>query len=452
MILPTLSVKPRALALVLLISAMATFAVGLFVVDRAGEAIITEHQRLVAETARDFFVAMAHEEGLTPLARTLDIRALHETGALRYALFDAEGRQLAGNSLLPGTDLPPPGFSVRTIGTGEQALPYEVLVQPISSGATLIIYENLTERAEFHSAILRAAGTALLASVFVVAAASFFLGRVLLRRAEGIVTVAQHIAAGDLSARAPVGVAGDVFDNLATSVNAMLERIDELLTGLRTVTDSLAHDLRSPLTRLRGSLTNALDPKVPEGERMEMIVSALGEAEDVLATFGALVDIARAEAGLSREMMAPVDVVALVLELGEFFSPVIEDAKQELTVRVPPDPITVNVHDLILRQALGNLLHNATRYAGEGAQLELALEMLDGNIRIVVADNGPGVPPEDRGRVLQRFVRLDSSRGSHGSGLGLAIAAACAKLHGGTLSLGDNHPGLRAVLEFPATV
>jgi signal transduction histidine kinase len=292
-------------------------------------------------------------------------------------------------------------------------------------------------------------GAALLVSLAIVAGAGFWMGSLLARRARGVAEAADRIAGGDLSARAPVDDTGDVFDDLAIAINAMLTRIEELMTGMRTVTDSLSHDLRSPLTRVRGALSRALDEDLSTDARLSLIVEAQDQCEQVLATFGALLDIARAESGLSRDLMAPLDAKMMVLDLGELFGPVIEDAEQTLDVSVPDQPVTFDGHELILRQALGNLLHNASRYAGPGARVILALEAEAETLRLVVADNGPGVPASQRGRVQERFVRLDETRATPGSGLGLAIAAACAKLHGGRLVLEDNHPGLRVVLDLP---
>jgi signal transduction histidine kinase len=228
----------------------------------------------------------------------------------------------------------------------------------------------------------------------------------------------------------------------------MLERIEALLIGMRTVTDSLAHDLRSPLTRTKGALARALQPLASEEERLDAIETAHAEIDRTLATLTAMLDIARAESGLSREMMNPVDVGALAAELADFFAPILEDAGQSLEVQTPILPLIANAHEGLLRQALGNLLHNASLYAGEGAEVRVAVEEDGAFVRLIVADTGHGVPEDQRGRVQERFVRLDPARSVGGSGLGLAIAAACAKLHGGALRLEDNAPGLRAVLEI----
>jgi len=443
---PIRGARPATLALVVAGAVAVALAMGLLVADLAGERLIERRQHLVAETARDYFVAFAHQDGLASMARALDHRTLNEGGAFDYAVFDNDGARLGGVDLLSAADLPAPGYAIRTIAGAD----YEILVQPMAVGGTLVIYENLADRRAFHGAILRAVGAALLASLIIVAAAALLLGRLLVRRAEGIAQAAETIAGGDLSARAPIAGVGDVFDDLAEAVNAMLARIEELMTGMRSVTDSLSHDLRSPLTRLRGALNRAQDEDLAQAERLALIAEAQAQCEEVLATFGALLDIARAESGLSRDLMVPLDLADLVRDLGDLFEPVIEDAGQALMIELPPDPAPFLGHELILRQALGNLLHNAARYAGPGAQVSLTLFRGDqGGVDLVVADNGPGVPAADRGRVVERFVRLDETRATSGSGLGLAIAAACAKLHGGQLVLRDNHPGLRVVMSLP---
>jgi signal transduction histidine kinase len=439
--------RPSVLALVVAGAVAVALALGLAGVYLAADRLIEQRQRLVAETARDYFVAFAHQEGLTSMARALDHRNRNEHGAFDYAVFDNDGQRIGGTALLAAADLPETGYSIRTVADTD----YEILVQPMSVGGLLVIYENLADRRAFNRAILSSVGATLLASLAIVALAALWLGRLLVRRAEGVALAADRIAAGDLSARAPIAGAKDVFDELAVAVNAMLARIEELMTGMRTVTDSLSHDLRSPLTRLRGSLNRALDEDLPDDTRLALIAEAQAQCEQVLATFSALLDIARAETGLSRDLMAPLDLAEMVRDLGELFEPVIEDAGQVLTVQAPDAPVTLVGHELILRQALGNLLHNAARYARDGAAVFLSLEPDETEIRLIVADSGPGVPADQRGRVVERFVRLDETRSKAGSGLGLPIAVACAKLHGGRLDLEDNHPGLRVVLRLPVT-
>ena len=444
---PGSRLRPGAVIFVMLLVTVSALAVGLLMVDRIGEAIIAERQQAVAAAARDYFVAFAHEEGAEPLARALDLRERTDPGgAFRYALYAEDGRLLGGARLAPVERLPASGEARMKIFSEGRDSPWRVLVQPLSTGGTLVVYEDIGERIAFRRALVASAGAALAAALAVVLLAAVWFNRRLLGRIEALAATAGRIAEGDLSARTEVHPKGDVFDRLGEAMNGMLDRIEELMTGMRTVTDSLAHDLRSPLTRMRADLSRALDPAIADGERLDAIAQAHDETDRALSTLSALMDIARAEAGLSRDMMAPVDLTALAAEVGELFAPVIEDAGQTFLPPEPRPPLVVQGHELILRQAVGNLLHNAAHHAGDGAQVRLALEQAPGMVRIVVSDTGPGIPPEHRGRVRERFVRLDEARSRPGGGLGLAIAAACAKLHGGTLELEDAHPGLRAVI------
>lgn len=443
--------RPGAVFFVLLAVALSALAVGLLMVDGIGEAIIGKRQREVAEAARDYFVAFAHEEGVAPLARALDLRQRTDPGGgFRYALYDADGRLLGGARLESKQPLPASGAARLKIFEDGRGSPWRVLVQPLSMGGSLVVYEDIGERIAFRRALVASAGVALLAAVGAVLLAALWFNSLLLRRMETLAATAGRIADGDLSARTEVHPKGDVFDRLGEAMNGMLDRIEELMTGMRTVTDSLAHDLRSPLTRMRADLSRAMEPDLPQDARLDAIEQAHDEADRALSTLSALMDIARAEAGLSRDMMAPLDLAAVVAEVGELFGPVLEDAGQTFVAPDPRPPLVVSGHELILRQAVGNLLHNAAHHAGEGAVVRLAIEEAQGRIRIVVADTGPGIAPEHRGRVRERFVRLDAARSKPGGGLGLAIAAACAKLHGGSLELEDAHPGLRAVIDLPA--
>ena len=441
--------RPGVVAAILLIVAGVALSAGLLLVDRIGEAIIAERQREVAASARDYFVAFAHEEGLAPLARALDRRERSRgREAFRYALFANDGVMIGGVNLLPIEALPGPGISEVTIQTAGRATPWEVLVQPISIGGTLVVYEDLAERGSFRAALVIGSFVAMVIALGAVLAVSLWLNRLIYRRAETIAATAGQIAEGKTSARVPTDPNGDVFDRLGVAINAMLDRNDELMTGLRTVTDSLAHDLRSPLTRMKAALSRALEPDADDGVRLGNIGEAWDQADRALATTSALLDIARAETGLSRDMFEAVNLGDLANDVAELFGPTLEDAGQSFEVEIDDVPVIVSAHELLLRQAIGNLLFNAARYGGEGARVRLTVDMTPGFARCIVADTGPGIPEADRGRVLERFVRLDTARTAQGSGLGLAIAAACAKLHRGRLTLEDNQPGLRVVLEL----
>jgi signal transduction histidine kinase len=424
---------------------------GLIVVDRWGEAALARQQAAIAASARDYFVAFAREEGSGALASALDRRErLGAPDGFRYALVDARGTMLAGADIIGSLDVPDAGWRTVVEPDIRPRKLWRVLAQPLGDGRTLIVAEDLSARDALRNAILRGSLVALMLTALGAAAGGVALNALLLRRTRDIAQTAERIAAGDLTARAPSQAGGDAFDDLAHGLNAMLTRIEELMTGMRTVTDSLAHDLRSPLTRVRSALSRAGDPDLDDAGRLAAVEHAQAEVDGVLATLSALLDIARAETGLSRDMMSRVDIGALVLELGDLFGPSLEDASQPLTLDIPSTPVLAWVHETLLRQALGNLLHNVVVHVPHGAAVRLAITEGEGGlVRIVVADSGAGIPAAHLGRVQERFVRLEASRTTPGSGLGLAVAAACAKLHGGRLVLEDNAPGLRAVLELP---
>ena len=253
----------------------------------------------------------------------------------------------------------------------------------------------------------------LLIALAIVVAASLGVGLLLnalvIGRADAVAGVAERIAAGELGARAEVSARGDSFDRIGASLNRMLDRIEELLTGMRTVTDSLAHDLRTPLTRMRGAVEAALDPAADAETGRAALEQVSLELEQVLSVFGALIDIARAESGLSRELMQPVRLEELVLDLGSLFAPVLEDAGQRLAIE-PAPALVIEGHEALLRQAVGNLLFNAARHAGPDVTVTLAARAGPAGAEIVVADDGPGIPEADRERVKGRFVRLDAAR------------------------------------------
>jgi signal transduction histidine kinase len=317
----------------------------------------------------------------------------------------------------------------------------------LADGSRLIVGRDLSNLRQFEKSILYGFVAALSIVILTSLLAGFILNALILQRVEAIAATAERIAAGDLSARTLISNRRDPFGRVGASLNGMLDRIEALMIGMRTVTDSLAHDLRSPLTRMKGALARALQSTDDE-ERLDAIEVAHAEIDRTLATLTAMLDIARAESGLSREMMQAVDVCALVEDVADFFTPTLEDAGQSLKVQTPVLPVILAAHEGLLRQAIGNLLHNTSLYAGPETTVTVSVLEDDDFVHIAIADTGVGVPEDQRGRVQERFVRLDPARSIGGSGLGLAIAAACAKLHGGTLRLEDNAPGLKATLDL----
>jgi signal transduction histidine kinase len=432
-----------AVALVLSASAAA-----LVVVYRTGERIISERERAEALDERDLLEEVDQEQGLSAAVAAVARRTRFASLGQHYGLFNGAGDPLAGDIVAFQPEFRNADWRVIHVAR-PSIITLHVEGAVLPDGSVLVVGSSLANLHRFERSILYG----FVAAVAIVAVAALAAGLVLniliLQRVDAIAATAERIAGGDLSARTAIADRRDPFGRVGVSLNAMLERIEELLTGMRTVTDSVAHDLRSPLTRMKGALARALEPGATEAQRLDAIEAAHEEADRALATLSALLDIARAETGLSRDMMQMVDVAALVDELVDFFTPVIEDADQRLEVVLPPAPVIVRAHPALLRQAIGNLLHNAANYAGGGAVVRVSVEeAASSTVRLVVADTGIGVPEDQRGRVQQRFVRLDPARSGGGSGLGLAIVAACAKLHGGALRLEDNAPGLRAVLEI----
>jgi signal transduction histidine kinase len=276
-----------------------------------------------------------------------------------------------------------------------------------------------------------------------------------LSRIDAMTETAHKIMAGDLAGRLPVAGTGDELDRLADNVNAMLERIEALMRGLKEVSDNIAHDLKTPLTRLRNRCEQVLRGPAGDSDYRAALESTIAESDDLIRTFDALLMIARAESGHARDNMSEFDAAEIARDVGELYEPLADEKGLALKVDAPvAAPVRGNRE--LVSQALANLVDNAIKYARpdgglNGAPADIILKA--GNegerIKLSVADRGPGIPKADRGRVVERFVRLEQARSEPGSGLGLSLAAAVARLHGGELRLEDNDPGLKSVIELP---
>jgi signal transduction histidine kinase len=322
-----------------------------------------------------------------------------------------------------------------------------VVVGDVGDGHRLVIGQYDNGHLEVADSLVKAG----VAAMLVVLAAGVlvgvrFNGHVLARLA-GIAEAAQKIMRGQMQARAPEPQRLDALGSLARVFNEMLDQNEALVTGMRTATESLAHDLRTPLMRLQRSIAAAREVTDP-AQREEFLAIAEAEAEHTLRTFSSLIDLARAEAGLSRDAMERTDFAALATDVADLFEPVAEERLQRLERDI--HPATGVAHRQILFQALGNLLENAIKYSPPGSRLRLRLEPATAQRgpAFVVEDSGPGIPVHAREQVLRPFVRLESAGRKPGSGLGLAIASAAARLHGGQLSLEDATPGLRVRLQL----
>jgi len=274
------------------------------------------------------------------------------------------------------------------------------------------------------------------------------MSRNMLRRLDQINRTAGEIFAGDFSRRVPVSSAHDEFDTLADSLNRMLDRIERLMRGVREVTDSVAHDLRTPLNRLRNRLEDTLRHLDPNGRESGEIESAMRETDQIIATFNALLLIAEADSGVTRGAMSPIDLAPIADDIAELYEPLAEEKGVTLEIK-PAGATMIDGNRSLISQALANLVDNAIKYTPAGGHISVWPSVTPQGVDLIVADTGPGIPASERARVVERFVRLEASRNSPGTGLGLSLVAAVARLHNARLILEDNGPGLRATIRFP---
>jgi len=253
--------------------------------------------------------------------------------------------------------------------------------------------------------------------------------------------------AGDLSRRVPTRGSGDDFDQLSASLNEMLDRIQTLMEGLRQVSNDIAHDLRTPLTRLRQRLEAARLKARTVDDYAGAVDSTLADTDQILRTFGAMLRIAQIEAGTARSRFTTVDLSGVLRAIVDLYAAFAEDQQQALTGKIA-DGVSVHGDRELLTQMLVNLVENALRHSPAGTLVQVGLERQANAVLCSIADNGPGIPKEEYDKVFRRFYRLDASRATPGSGLGLSLVAAIAELHGVAISLGDNQPGLRVELRF----
>lgn len=382
-------------------------------------------------------------------------------GSSLYLLTTPSGEGLAGNvGSLPQGVLNEPGWSAtiyRRLDESDGGELHRALVRVhhLPGGFRLLVGRDLEERERLYGVVLSAGRWSAAIVVVLGLAGGFFVARRVLRRLDAITATTRTIMAGDLSERLPVAGTGDELDRLAENLNAMLERIEALMRGMKEVSDNIAHDLKTPLTRLRNRAEEALRGHRDAANYREALEGIIEESEGLISTFNALLMIARAEAGQSREGLAEFDAAEVARGVGELYEPLAEEKGLVLSVEAPQAVVMTGNRELI-GQALANLVDNAIKYAApeapeHGAAATIVVKAVrDGDkVLLSVADRGPGIPEGERGRAVERFVRLEKSRSVPGSGLGLSLAAAVAYLHGGTLRLEDNAPGLRATLALP---
>jgi signal transduction histidine kinase len=421
--------------------------------------LITEQITRTVNTEIGRLREQYNEAGIRGLVLVLDLRS-RRPGSSLYLVTTPTGEGLAGNvgSLEPGV-LDHPGWletSYRRIEAPD-GVEHRALVQVVElpGGFRLLVGRDLEERERIYGIISNAGRWSFALVVVLGLAGGFFVSRRVLKRIDAMTDTANTIMAGDLGGRLPIAGTGDELDRLAGNVNAMLERIEALMRGLKEVTDNIAHDLKTPLTRMRNRCEQALRGEQGRDYRAAL-ESTIAESDDLIRTFDALLMIARAESGQARGNMAEFDAAEIARDVGELYEPLAEQKGLVLKIDAPAAAAVRGNRELV-SQALANLVDNAIKYAGpdaskiNGAAAEILVKAgADGErITLSVADRGPGIPETDRGRVVERFVRLEESRSEPGSGLGLSLASAVARLHGGELRLEDNRPGLRSIIALP---
>lgn len=368
-----------------------------------------------------------------------------------YLLVDSVGTPLAGNL----RNWPQPvetddlwiNFSINDLRGAEPALAdvrARQLLDP-QTGIRLLVGRDVREARDFRQLLLDSLNIGLAATLALGIFGGFIFSRTVMGRVESITRTCRRIMRGDLTQRVPVRRHNDEMGELADSINAMLDQIERLMKGMRQVSESVAHDLRTPLTRLRSRLESAQRRTTDPAER-EFIEGALADADSLLATFAALLRVARAEAG-SQSSFVDVDLHAIAEDVADLYGPLAEDKGVNFVTRFEPG-LSARGDPNLIAQALANLIDNAVKYTDKGS-VTAVLTRQDGCPVFIVADTGPGIPDGFKDKVLERLFRMEQSRTSPGSGLGLSLVAAVAKSHALDLKLEDNTPGLRVTLRFP---
>lgn len=368
------------------------------------------------------------------------------------ALFDPVKREIIGNlAAVPSGPEPwREGYRNGLIRLRGQTTPHEgaLVTQRLPNGQWIvtgrIFGEGLALRETLESSLL----IGLIVAALLGLVCGLILAQYVGQRIAAITEVADRISARDLSQRVPLTGAGDAFDRLGQQINAMLDRISTLMEELRLLTDSLAHDLRSPVSRLRSAAQAAAESSDPK-EQEELLGSVIRQADSLIRILTSVLEISRSEALTGRNQFAWFDAGELSAELTEMYEPLAEEQGAALKFDRPERATPLYGHRQLLAQAISNLLENAIRYGSAGGEIRVGVEPRESEVRIEVADRGPGIPETLRSEALRRFGRLDSSRSDEGAGLGLALAQAIAHLHNGKLILEDNCPGLLTALALP---
>jgi signal transduction histidine kinase len=395
--------------------------------------------------------------GVRDLVETIDRRSRHPDASL-YLLVDFAGNALAGNiARLPTIVLEEADGGLRRvrytrIGQDLEDVERQAMVRSfeLRGGFRLLVGRDLGDQLRFANLLANALRLWLIVVVVMAAITWLFVSRRVMKRIDEISATSRTIMQGDLSGRLPIAGTNDEFDRLAVNLNTMLDRIEVLMQSMKDVTDNIAHDLKTPLTRLQTRIETALREAGGEDGYRNALEATLEESDQLLRVFNALLRIARIESMAPGTVMEPTDLKRLVGEVADLYEPLVEEEGGKLETDVPEGLAAECNRDLI-SQVLVNLIENALKYGRPdtgGLVIRLTGVEEDGRIVLAVEDNGPGIAEKDHGRVMERFVRLEESRSEPGTGLGLSLVKAVARLHGGDLRFKNGQPGLSARIDL----
>lgn len=392
------------------------------------------------------------DRGLSGLAEVIGDRARQDTEKRTvFLLMGSDGRKIGGNlQVWPAEVADLLGwvrFPADRAIEGRMAADVLGHAYELANGYRLLVGRSLADARRVKSAINRALGWGLAVTILLGVLGGYFTSRHLLQRVEAMSRTARQIFGGDMKSRMVLSVAQDEFDQLGESFNEMMDEIERLLEGIRTVSDNIAHDLRTPLNRLRSRIDLVLLSPADADTYRRTLEETLAEADNLLATFNALLNISHAESAARLEQFAALDPARLAADVVELYEPLAEEKGIGLTSHVDPG-LSLHGERHLLFQALANLVDNAVKYTPAGGSVGVTVAGTAAGVEVAVADSGPGIPAEARAKVLERFVRLDATRSSPGNGLGLSLVQAVARLHGARLAIEDNAPGCRVRLVF----
>jgi signal transduction histidine kinase len=415
-------------------------------------AFMSEQVDTTIETEIQGLAEQYQQRGLNGLVSTINDRVeRRKDSAALYLFASPTFRPLAGN--LTGWPEEAPSedgwldFEIEDPRGNLDNLYARARVFVLTGNFKLLVGRDVRELHATQNLIIRALLWGLAITVALALIGGVMVSRTVLRRLEDINTTSQEIMAGDLGRRVPTRGTSDDFDQLAGNLNAMLDEIERLMAGIRHVSDNIAHDLRTPLTRLRHRLEGLEDESLTAEVRQAQVEQAITDADQLLGTFSALLRITRMEAGGYQPSFRKLVLRELIEDAADLYQVVAEEKDLALSTDVLDDTPIEADGDLLF-QALTNLIDNAIKFTPEGGTIRVATSRRDNAVVLSVADSGPGIPEAERDRVVERFYRTEASRSTAGSGLGLSLVAAIAAVHQADLALSDNQPGLKVTLRF----